>query len=75
MKYKVRYNKNAGQPGRGTVEHKWRVFDENGKEYLCKNVILRKDAWTEIDPNGHDYNFVCDGELDIVRETSTIAII
>jgi hypothetical protein len=75
MKFRIRYNKNAGQPGRGTVDHKWRVFDENGKEYLCKNVILRKDAWTEIDPNGVDWNFCCIGEIDIVRESSTVAII
>jgi hypothetical protein len=75
MKFRIRYNKSAGQPGRGTVDHKWRVFDETGKEYLCKNVILRKDAWTEVDVNGVDYNMCCIGEIDIIRESSTIAII
>jgi len=75
MKFRVRYNKSAGQPGRGTVDHKWRVFDETGKEYLCKNVILRKDAWTEVDANEVDYNMCCIGEIDIIRESSTIAII
>jgi len=75
MKFRIRFNKTAGQPGRGTIEHKWRVFDETGKEYLCKNVILRKDAWTEPDANGVDYNMCCIGEIDIVRESSTIAII
>ena len=54
MRYRIRYNKTAGQPGRGTIDHKWRVFDETGKEWLCKAVRLQAAAWTEIDPNGVD---------------------
>ena len=75
MKFRIRYNKTAGQPGRGSVDHKWRVFDENNKERLCKKVVLKGLAWTEQDPNGVDWNMVCVGEMDIVKETSTIAII
>jgi len=75
MKFRIRYNKTAGQPGRGSVDHKWRVFDENNKERLCKKVVLKALAWTEQDPNGVDWNMVCVGEMDIVKETSTIAII
>lgn len=73
MKYRVRYNKMAGT--RGSVDHKWRVFDETGKEWLCKAVVIEVNAWTEIDANGHDWNFVCDGQMKIAKETSTVFII
>jgi hypothetical protein len=75
MRYRIRYNKNAGQIGRGTVDHKWRVFDETGKEYLCKNVVLKTDAWTAIDPNDVDWNMNCNGTMQIDKETSTITIL
>jgi len=75
MRYRIRYNKTAGQPGRGTELHKWRVFDENNKERLCKQVILKALAWTEIDPNGHDYNLVTDAEIEINREHSIITFL
>jgi hypothetical protein len=73
MKYRVRYNKMAGQ--RGTIDHKWRVFDETGKEWLCKAVVMNVKAWTEIDPNGVDWNMACHGEIAIDRVTSTITIL
>ena len=74
MKYRIRYNTTAGQAGRGTKDHVWRVFDETNKEYLCKNVVLLAKAWSEIDPNGHNWNFVIEGSMEINRETSTITI-
>lgn len=74
MKFRIRYNKSAGQPGRGTIDHKWRVFDETGKEWLCKNVWLLTKAWTAEDPNGHDWNFVVEGVMHINRADSTITI-
>jgi len=75
MKFRIRYNKSAGQPGRGTELHKWRVFDENNKEYLCKHVVIKRRSHTEIDPNGNDWNVVTHGELQIDRENSTITIL
>jgi len=74
MKYRIRYNKTAGQPGRGTVDHKWRVFDDTGKEYLCKAVRMHSFAWTEIDPNGVDWNMVTEGTMIKEKSTSTIVI-
>lgn len=74
-KYRIRYNKTAGQIGRGTVDHKWRVFDETGKEWLCKGVRIQTTAWTEIDPNGVDWNMNCNGTMQIDKETSTITIL
>jgi len=75
MRYRIRFNKSAGQPGRGTDLHKWRVFDDNNKEYLCKCVKIHTISYTAIDPNGQDWNLVTHGELEIDRKTSTITIL
>jgi hypothetical protein len=72
-KYSIRFNKNRGQPGRGTVEHVWRVF-ENEKEYLFKNLDINVPIKSEKDKNGIDYNIYCFGFLKIDRETSTALI-
>ena len=69
----IRFNKSRGQPGRGTVDHVWRVF-ENGKEYLFKNLDITVPVKSEKDANGVDYNIVCRGFLTIDRETSTATI-
>ena len=73
MKYRIRYNKAAGTKMMGTVDHKWRVFDEN-KQYICKNVIIHCSSWTEQDPNGHDWNIACIGRMEIDKENSIISI-
>lgn len=72
-KYSIRFNKTRGQPGRGTVDHVWRVF-ENDKEYLFKNLDISVPVKSEADANGVDYNIVCYGLLTIDRETSTAVI-
>ena len=72
-KYKIRFNKARGQPGRGTVDHVWRIF-ENDKEYLFKNLDILAPVKSEKDVNGQDYNIVCTGYLKIDRETSTAII-
>ena len=69
--YKIRFNQTRGQPGRGTVDHAWRVF-ENGREYLFKNVKLNVPSSGEKD--GEDWNIVCYGYLEIDRVTSTAII-
>jgi len=73
MKYSIRFNKTRGMPGRGTLDHCWRVF-EGEKEYLFKNVKIDVPCQSEKDPNGQDWNFVCEGTLTIDRETSTATI-
>jgi hypothetical protein len=70
-KYRIRFNKTRGQPGRGTIDHVWRVF-ENDKEYLFKNVKLNVPSFSERD--GEDWNMCCYGELSIDRDTSTATI-
>jgi len=70
-KYRIRFNKTRGQPGRGTIDHVWRVF-ENDKEYLFKNVKLNVPSFSERD--GEDWNMCCYGELSIDRGTSTATI-
>ena len=71
--YQIRFNKNRGQVGRGTMDHVWRVF-ENGKEYLFKNLDITVPVKSEKDANGADYNIVCKGYLIIDRDTSTACI-
>jgi hypothetical protein len=70
-KYLIRFNKSRGQPGRGSLDHVWRVF-ENDKEYLFKHVKINVPSYSER--SGEDWNIACDGFLTIDRETSTATI-
>lgn len=72
-KIAVRFNKTRGQPGRGTVDHRWRVFVD-GQEYLFKHVKLNVPSESEKDPHSEDWNMVCVGVLTIDRETSTAIV-
>jgi len=69
--FEIRYNQTRGQPGRGTVDHVWRVF-EDGKEYLTKNVEINVPCRGE--KTGNDWSMVCEGVLTLDRETSTAII-
>jgi hypothetical protein len=71
--YRIRFNKARGQVGRGTVDHVWRVF-ENDKEFLFKNLDIATPIKSEKDANGVDYNIVCQGYMTIDRDTSTAVI-
>lgn len=71
MKYLIRFNKTRGQPGRGTLDHVWRVF-EGEKEYLAKHVRIDVPSWSE--QSGEDWNIACEGRMEIDRETSTVWI-
>lgn len=72
--YKIRFNKARGQPNRGSINHVWRVF-ENDNEILAKHVRIEVPSWTEIDKNGHDYNIVCRGRLLWYDDTDTVVIV
>ena len=69
--YMIRFNKSRGYPNRGTDEHVWRVF-EDGKEYLCKNVIINVPSRGA--KTGEDWSICCEGTMVICKETSTITI-
>ena len=69
--FEIRYNQTRGQPGRGTVDHVWRVF-EDGKEYLTKNVEINVPCRGE--KTGNDWSMVCEGVLTLDREKSTAII-
>lgn len=69
-KYCIRFNKSRGKPGRGTVDHVWRVF-EGDKEYLVKNFKLNVPSFSEIADSGVDWNLCCLGVLTFDKETST----
>jgi hypothetical protein len=70
-KYLIRFNKSRGQPGRGTLDHVWRVF-EGKKEYLFKHVKIEVPSFSERD--GEDWNIACVGVLEIDRDSSTAII-
>ena len=67
----VRYNKTRGQPGRGSMDHVWRVFDDN-KEYVVKNVRIDVPSWGA--KTGEDFSMCCEGVVTVDKETSTITI-
>ena len=71
--YAIRFNKTRGQPGRGSIDHVWRVF-EGEKEYLFKNLDIQVPVKSKKDENGIDYNIVCNGLLTIEKTTSTAVI-
>jgi hypothetical protein len=72
-KYRIRFNKSRGLPGKGTVDHAWRVF-ENDKEYLFKHFIINVPSSSEKDKNGADWNLICSGVMTIDKESSTAII-
>ena len=70
-KYLIRFNKSRGQPGRGSIDHVWRVF-ENDKEFLFKHININVPCKDETD--GQDWNIACEGIMTIDKETSTAII-
>jgi len=71
--YHIRFNKSRGQTGRGTLDHVWRVFEEE-KEFLFKNLDISVPIKSEKDKNGIDYNITCQGVMTIDKDTSTAII-
>lgn len=73
MKYRIRFNKTRGQEGRGTIDHVWRVFEEE-KEYLFKHLDIQVPVQSEKELESEDWNITCNGILTINRDTSTAII-
>ena len=72
-KYRIRFNKSRGAEGRGTREHVWRVFENDG-EYLFKHFSIEVPSHSEQEGGSEDWNVVCYGYLHIDRATSTATI-
>jgi hypothetical protein len=72
-KISIRFNKGRGQPGKGTVDHVWRVFSMD-KEYLVKNFTLNVPSKGEKEQYSEDWNVVCYGILTFDKQTSTAII-
>ena len=75
--YHIRFNKSRGQPGRGSIEHVWRIFEDGKKEYIVKHFKLNVPSSDDKtgDGNGNDdWNICCLGSLEIDKETSTAVI-
>jgi hypothetical protein len=67
----IRFNKSRGMPGRGTIDHAWRVFEDQ-KEYLFKHIKINVPVQDE---QAHgEWNISCDGVVTIDRDTSTATI-
>lgn len=73
MKIRVRFNKSRGQPGRGTVDHAWRVF-VGEREYIAKHVAINVPCWGEKEADSDDWNIACEGKLEIDRKNSSVSI-
>lgn len=76
-KYHIRFNKTRGQPGRGSVEHVWRIFEDGGKEYVVKHFKLNVPSYSETTGNGEgndDWNVTCEGVISFDKSTSTATI-
>lgn len=71
LKYRIRFNKSRGQPGRGTMEHVWRVFQDD-TEWLARHVIIQVPSRSEQE--GPDWNIVCKGHLTFFEDTDTVLI-
>jgi hypothetical protein len=69
--YLIRFNKSAGQPGRGSPEHVWRVF-EDGREHLARHVRILVPCWSE--QSGPDWNMACNGRMIFYTDTDTVVI-
>lgn len=71
LKYRIRFNKSRGQPGRGTEEHVWRVL-QGDTERLAKHVIIEVPSHSEQE--GPDWNIVCEGKIMFFNDTDTVVI-
>jgi hypothetical protein len=75
-RYHIRFNKSRGQPGRGSLDHVWRVF-ENGQEFIVKHVKVNVPLWDEVTGNGaggDDWNMCCEGVMTLDKATGTAII-
>ena len=76
-RYHIRFNKSRGQPGRGTIDHVWRVFENGNKEFIVKNFKINVPSFNETTGDGSgndDWNICCLGFISIDKETSTAII-
>jgi len=71
LKYRIRFNKSRGKPGRGTEEHVWRVLQGN-TEWLARHVIIEVPSRSEQE--GPDWNMVCEGSMLFFEDTDTVVI-
>jgi hypothetical protein len=75
--YHIRFNKSRGRPGRGSMDHVWRVF-EDGREYIFKHFriegLVVTDSVTGNGTGNDDWNMTCQGYMTVDKETSTAII-
>lgn len=69
--FRIRFNTTRGMKNRGSVDHVWRVFEDD-KEYLVKHVVINVPSYGA--KTGEDWSMCCEGVLTLDRETSTATI-
>jgi hypothetical protein len=72
-KYLLRFNRSRGEPGRGSWDHAWRVFD-GPDEYLVKHVKILvpcESEHTQVATGQGDWNIAVVGEMTLDHESST----
>jgi hypothetical protein len=55
------------------MDHAWRVFVDE-KEYVVKNIVINVPSRGEKEALSDDWNIVCEGQMALDRQTSTITI-
>ena len=55
------------------MDHAWRVFVDQ-KEYVVKHVVIDVPSRGEKEALTDDWNIVCEGQMILDRQTSTIKI-
>ena len=75
-KYHIRFNKTRGHPGRGSVDHVWRIVENGNKEYLVKHFKINVHTSDEVTSGGgnDDWNVACEGYITFDKLTSTAII-
>lgn len=70
--YLVRFNKSRGQPGRGSLDHVWRIFEDD-VEYLAVDVKIDVPSWSQKS-SSEDWNIACKGYMQIDEQTGVVTI-
>ncbi len=73
MRYYIRYNVDHKN---GISEFPWKVFEDEKKFYLTRNVIFDTiTTWTEKTPfpdGGFKYSIYCDGNITVCDENQIV---
>jgi hypothetical protein len=78
-KYLIRFNKDRGKDGAGSIEHVWRVFENKHNVesmILAKQVFIHVPSWSEktVFDGKDDWNIACMGRMTFHEEFQIVEI-